>query len=145
MTILIIRAFQVLNPHQRPLAKSSIKGILRIAEIGLSQIGWCNKPKLQIQNGKFSWSQTLEWSWFESFFNVTRNDISVIFVMAHRCTGGLKKNWTYNRAPNKLVVELGYMYPGGPLIHQQRHRPRCLNTNRFFYQDWYNFLKVWCN
>ena len=30
----------------------------------------------------------VEWNWL---FNVTINDISVIYVTAHRCAGGLKK------------------------------------------------------
>ena len=32
---------------------------------------------------------TLEW--VRELFNVTGNDISVIYVTAHRCAGGLKK------------------------------------------------------
>ena len=38
-----------------------------------------------------------EWIWL---FNVTFNDISVIYVTAHRCAGGL----TYGRAPNAIEI-----------------------------------------
>ena len=37
---------------------------------------------------KWIWMGEWEWDWL---FNVTCNDISVIYVTAHRCAGGLKK------------------------------------------------------
>ena len=36
--------------------------------------------------------------------NVTCNDISGIYVTAHRCAGGLKKKLTYGRAPNATDI-----------------------------------------
>ena len=40
-------------------------------------------------------------------FNVTIYDISVIYVTAHRCAGGLKKKLTYGRAPNAIDISQG--------------------------------------
>ena len=46
------------------------------------------------------WGGEVNW-----LFNVTINDISVIYVTAHRCAGGLEKNfWTYGRAPNDIAI-----------------------------------------
>ena len=42
--------------------------------------------------------------WVNQLLNVTINDISVIYVTAHRCAGGLKKKWTYGRAPNAIDI-----------------------------------------
>ena len=36
--------------------------------------------------------------WIEWLFNVTINDISVIYVTAHRCAGGLKKKLSGSHA-----------------------------------------------
>ena len=46
--------------------------------------------------------------WVEVLFNVTINDISVIYVTAHRCAGGLKKSWTYGRAPKRHRHFVGF-------------------------------------
>ena len=46
-----------------------------------------------------------KWCDMNWLFNVTINDISVIYVTAHRCAGGLKKKWgTYGRAPNAIYI-----------------------------------------
>ena len=43
-------------------------------------------------------------------FNVTINDISVIYVTANRCAGGLKKKMLdlYGWAPNVIDISQGY-------------------------------------
>ena len=48
-------------------------------------------------------------SWVELnwLFNVTINDISVLYVTAHRCAGGLKRSWTYGRPPNAIDISQG--------------------------------------
>ena len=48
----------------------------------------------------------------EWLFNVTIiiNDISVIHVTANRCAGGLKKIWTYGRAPQRHRHFVGFFH-----------------------------------
>ena len=54
----------------------------------------------------------IEWDWL---LNVTCNDISVIYVTANTCTGGLKNklnrstggNWTYGRASDAIDISNG--------------------------------------
>ena len=40
--------------------------------------------------------KTLSSEWVNLLFNVAINDISVIYVTAHRCAGGLKKELSHN-------------------------------------------------
>ena len=40
---------------------------------------------------------------FDWLLNVTCNDISVIYVTAHRCAGGMKK-FDLRRAPNAIDI-----------------------------------------
>ena len=53
----------------------------------------------------------LNWVELNLLFNVTINDISVIYVTAHRCAGGLKKTeeevCTYRRVPNAIDISQG--------------------------------------
>ena len=69
--------------------------VLRILFVK-NRVGGRNKIKnkifLQVPIHMEYWMSEIlrvrEWDWL---FNVTRNDISVIYVTAHRCAGGLKK------------------------------------------------------
>ena len=42
--------------------------------------------------------------------------------------------------PPKSTVELSYMCPRGPLVHQQWHSPSSWNKYRDFYYDGYTIL-----
>ena len=67
-----------------------------IAELGADTINSVSYEysKMAARGGDDCWkkfnhkTRGVEWNWL---FNVTINDISVIYVTAHRCAGGLKK------------------------------------------------------
>ena len=49
--------------------------------------------------------QELNWVELNWFFNVTINDISVIYVTAHRdVQADWRRSWTYGRAPNAIDI-----------------------------------------
>ena len=65
----------------------------------------------------------VRWNWL---FNVTINDISVIYVTAHRCAGGLKKKLDLRSGSQRHRHFVGFF---------KRARPRTDTGTPFLYGD----------
>ena len=64
------------------ISKGNFDSYMKLDQENLDDLNWW------IQNIKGSCKNIVELNWL---FNVAINDISVIYVTAHRCAGGLKK------------------------------------------------------
>ena len=54
-------------------------------------------------------------------FNVTINDISVIYVTAHRCAGGLKKKLDLRSGSH--AIDISYVFFNVPVLAPTRDHP----------------------
>ena len=83
----------------------------------------------------------LEWKsseWVNCLFNVTINDISVIYVTAHRCAGGLKKKLDLRSGSQRHRHFVGFF--NVPVLAPTRDHPFCtVIPNRTFP---YVYIKV---
>ena len=62
---------------------------------------WIKRNLTSISHKSVDVQEFFEFNWL---LNVTCNDISVIYVTAHRCAGGLKKKLDLRRAPNAIDI-----------------------------------------
>ena len=82
------------------------------------------------ESGSFYYNAILDWnalptnlSWIElnCLFNVTINDISVIYVTAHRCAGGLKKKYDLRSGSQRHRHFVGFF--NVPVLAPTRDQP----------------------